>query len=158
MVKHSRAKISRETPDNPDISSKRANVHSCHSVHSLFFQFTEIIFVDHQTGSKVYFKRQVDQPITAAGNYGNAASTYGSWFGFGTNSAYSYQLLICDHSRYSGFLVSGYRDGCDKHCDNWCGDSVSPYFRTANSDATGVAFNSNGHRNLNKRLVSVGLR
>ena len=72
-------------------------------------QFTEIIFVDHQTGSNVYFKRRADQPITAALNYGNAAGTYGLWDGVGTNNAYLYQLLICDQPFFSGFLVSGTR-------------------------------------------------
>ncbi|XP_020625793.1 uncharacterized protein LOC110063178 [Orbicella faveolata] len=120
--------------------------------------FTEIIFVDHQTGSKVYFRRRVNQAITAADNYGNAAGTYGLWDGFGTNNAYSYQLLICDHSRYYGFLISGYTGNCYKHCNNWCSDYVSPYFRTATSSYTGVAFNSNGRRSHSKRVMSVGLR
>ena len=124
-----------------------------------FIQFTEIIFVDHQTGSKVYFKQQEGQPITAALNYGNAADTYGLWDGFGTSNAYSYQLLICDIPFYSGFLVSGYTGSCDKHCHFWCGDLVSPYFRTAAGlSYTGVAINSNGAHSLNKRLMSVGLR
>ena len=92
------------------------------SIICSFIQFTEIIFVDHQTGSNVYFKRRADQPITAALNYGNAAGTYGLWDGFGTNNAYSYQLLICDHPFYSGFLVSGYTGSCYKHCDHWCAD------------------------------------
>jgi len=124
-----------------------------------FFQFTEIIFVDHQTGSKVYFKRQADQQITAAGNYGNAASTYGLWFSFGTNNAYSYQLLICDHSFYSGFLVSGYT-GSYKRCDRWVGDFSSPYFRTASNHPSykGVAFNTNGAISLSNSLISVGVR
>ena len=124
-----------------------------------FIQFTEIIFVDHQTGSKVYFKQRADQPITAALNYGNAADTYGLWDGFGTNNAYSYQLLICDIPFYSGFLVSGFTGSCYKQCNIWCGDRVSPYFRTAASlSYPGVAFNSNGAHSHSKRLMSVGLR
>ena len=124
-----------------------------------FIQFTEIIFVDHQTGSKVYFKQRADQPITAALNYGNAAGTYGLWDGFGTNNAYSYQLLICDIPFYSGFLVSGFTGGCYKQCRIWCGDHASPYFRTAaDLSYPGVAFNSNGARSHSKRLMSVGLR
>ena len=126
----------------------------------LLFQFTEIMFVDHQTGNKAYFKRQVNQSITAADNYGNGASTYGLWDGVGVNSAYHYQLLICDTSFYAGFFVSGHRSNCFKLCNNWCGDVDSLYFRTASTDThyLGVAFNTNGHRSHSNGLISVGLR
>ncbi|KAL9972050.1 hypothetical protein ACROYT_G018289 [Oculina patagonica] len=122
--------------------------------------FTEIVFVDHQTGSKAYFKRRTNQSITAADNYGKTAGTYGLWDGFGANNAYSYQLLICDTSFYSGFYVSGYTNTCYKRCGNWCGDLASPFFRTASTDSNynGVAFNTNGATSLNNRLISVGLR
>ncbi|XP_078370821.1 uncharacterized protein LOC144654536 [Oculina patagonica] len=124
--------------------------------------FTEIIFIDHQTGAKVYFKRQTNHSMTAAANYGNGAGTYGLWDGVGASDAYSYQLLICDHWFYSGYFVSGYTDNCYKICENWCGDKSSPYFRTAASEVNfkGVAFNTNGHRpNIpSNRLISVGLR
>ena len=126
-----------------------------------FLQFTEIIFVDHQTGAKVYFQRQTNLPITAAVNFGNAAAT-GLWHGVGANNAYSYQLLICDDSFYSGFFISGYTSNCYKTCNNWCGDKTSPYFRTASTSSSykGVAFNTNGHSpNIpSSRLISVGLR
>ena len=126
----------------------------------LLFQFTEIMFVDHQTGNKTYFKRQVNQFITAADNYGNGASTYGKWNSVGANNSYHYQLLICDTSFYAGFFVSGHTSNCFKTCDSWCDDVYSPYFRTASTSAhyLGVAFNTNGHRLLSNRLISVGLR
>ena len=126
----------------------------------LLFQFTEIMFVDHQTGNKAYFKRLVNQSITAADNYGKAASTYGKWNSSGANNAYHYQLLICDTSFYAGFFVSGHTSNCFKVCDRWCGDGHSPYFCTASTSSSylGVAFNSNGHRPLSNRLISVGLR
>ena len=126
----------------------------------LLFQFTEIMFVDHQTGNKAYFKRLVNQSITAADNYGKAASTYGKWNRSGANNAYHHQLLICDTSFYAGFFVSGDASNCSKECDHWCGDFHSPYFRTASNSSsyTGVAFNSNGARLLSNRLISVGLR
>ena len=126
-----------------------------------FLQFTEIIFVDHQTGARVYFKRQINSPITAAVNYGNAAAV-GLWHGIGASNAYTYQLLICDHSFYSGFFISGYTSNCYKRCNSWCGDTASPYFRTASTSThyRGVAFNTNGHSpNIpSSRLISVGLR
>ena len=126
----------------------------------LLLQFTEIIFVDHQTGDKAHFKRKTNLPIKAVGNYGKQASAYGLWEGFGSmNSGYSYQLLICDHSFYTGFFVSGYTN-CYKQCNHWCSDTKTPYFRTAstNSGYKGVAFNTNGHRSVSTRLMSVGLR
>ena len=126
-----------------------------------FFKFTEIIFVDHQTKDKVHFKRRESQPIMATVNYGKTADTYGLWDGVGTDSAYSYQLLICDHSFYSGFFVSGFTSNCYKLCDWWCSDGFSPFFRTAAStdpNLKGVAFNINGHEPLDNRLISVGVR
>ena len=124
-------------------------------------QFTEIIFIDHQTGNKTYFKAKSNQSMTTASNYGKRADTYGLWDGVGSvSSAYSYQLLICDTSFFAGFFVSGFTNNCYKQCDDWCGDTQSPYFRTAASSAfyLGVAFNANGHRPLNNRKMSVGLR
>ena len=117
------------------------------------------MFLNHQTLAKVYFKRRTNQSITANLNYGNDASTYGLWDGVGVNDAYDYQLLICDTSFYCGFFVSGYTN-CYKECVSWCGDGVSPYFRTAStrSNYFGVAFNTNGARPLNKSVISVGLR
>ncbi|KAM7437519.1 hypothetical protein ABFA07_012881 [Porites harrisoni] len=122
--------------------------------------FTEIIFIDYQSGNKAYFKRKVSHPITAAGNYGKSGSAYGLWTGVGTmNSGYAYQLLICDTSFLTGFFVSGYTN-CYKQCDSWCSDTKSPYFRTATTQSSykGVAFNTNGHRSVSTRLMSVGLR
>ena len=66
-----------------------------------FFKFSEIIFIDHQTGNKAYFKRRSRLSVTAASNYNNPASTYGLWDGEGVNKNYSYQLLICDLHFYS---------------------------------------------------------
>ena len=117
------------------------------------------MFLDHQTLAKVYFKRRTNQSITANLNYGNDASTYGFWDGVGVIKTDDYQLLICDTSFYSGFFVSGYRN-CYKQCHSWCNERDSLYFRTASSDShySGVSFNTDGHRPLDKRLISVGLR
>ena len=117
------------------------------------------MFLNHQTLAKVYFKRRTNQSIAANLNYGNNASTYGLWDGVGVNKTYDYQLLICDTSFYSGFFVSGYTN-CYKDCDHWCGDYDLPYFRTASNSwhYSGVAFNTNGARRLNKSVISVGLR
>lgn len=119
--------------------------------------FTEIMFVDHQTGNKVYFKRKSNLPVKAAANYGKTGSAFGLWDAVGASRSYSYQLLICDISFYSGFMVSGFTGNCYKQCHHWCGDTRSPYFRTA-AGYKGVAFNANGHRTVSSRLMSVGLR
>ena len=124
------------------------------------------MFIDHQTGSKAYFTQRDHTQIKAAGNYGNTGNAYGMWdrvltdgVGASSNTHFDYQLLICDDSFFSGFFVSGFA-GCYKYCYTWCGDSSSPYFRTAstNQGFNGVAFNENGHRALSNRLISVGLR
>lgn len=120
------------------------------------------MFVDHQSGKKAYFKRKLDEPLTAATSYEKGAKTYGLWDAVGASQYYSYQLLICDNSFYSGFLVSGYTNNCYKGCAHWCYDKYSPFFRTASSDHQykGVAFNTNGAppNVVDNRLVSVGLR
>ena len=124
------------------------------------------MFIDHETGRKAYFTRLDQTRITAIGNYGNRGSAYGLWNGVLTDGVgassdthFDYQLLICDHSFFSGFFVSGYTD-CYKYCNLWCNDVKSPYFRTAtkNPSYNGVAFNENGYRPLSNRLISVGLR
>ena len=131
------------------------------------FQFQEIIFVDHQTGKKIFFKRAIQGqfPITAANNYGNLDKTYGEWHGVGANNYFKYGLIICDSPSYSGFLVSGYMFSdfppvIYKDCNDfsWYRDTESPYFRTASRNYKGVAFNTNGARSLNNTLMSVGLR
>ena len=118
------------------------------------------MFVDHQTEKKIYFKRKSNLPIKAAANYGKSGNALGLWDAVGASRSYSYQLLICDTSFYSGFFVSGLTSNCYKQCVNWCGDTRSLHFRTAatNSVHRGVAFNANGHRPVNARLMSVGLR
>ena len=97
----------------------------------------------------------------AANIFGNAAAM-GLWDGVGTNTNFNYQLLVCDHSFYSGFFVSGLTGNCYKQCNHWCGDTSSPYFRTASTSSSynGVAFNTNGHspNRVSNRLISVGLR
>ena len=117
------------------------------------------MFVDHQTGKKVYFKRKSNRPVKAAANYGKIGGALGLWDVVGASRSYSYQLLICDHSFYSGFFVSGFTRNCYKRCGDWCGDSSSPYFRTAstNSALKGVTFNANGAGAVSNRLMSANL-
>lgn len=118
------------------------------------------MFVDHQAGKKVYFKRKAKPSVTAAANYEKSASALGLWDAVGASSLYFYELLICDDPFYSGFMVSGFTGNCSKQCHHWCRDLSSPYFRTASNSSSykGVAFNTNGARVVSKRLMSVGLR
>lgn len=132
------------------------------SVLSFFFfvlQFREILFVDETTRQQASFTYEENSMLVAQGNYGTQLP--GLFQGGGiADASYKYQLLICDIPFYSGFFISGYTSNCFKHCHHWCGDLGSPYFRSAStwSSYAGVAFNSNGHRPLNSRLISVGLR
>lgn len=129
---------------------------------SFFFfilQFREILFVDETTGQQASFTYEENSMLVAQGNYGTQLP--GLFQGGGiADTGYKYQLLICDVRFYSGFFISGYTSNCFKQCDHWCGDGGSPYFRSASTSSSyaGVAFNSNGHRPLNSRLISVGLR
>jgi len=121
-------------------------------------QFREILFVDETTGQKAFFSYKINSAIVAIGNYGTQLP--GLFVGGGiADTSYDYQLLICNIDFYSGFFVSGYTN-CFKQCNHWCGDGASPYFRSASTNAGfgGVAFNVNGHRTLNRRLISVGIR
>ena len=118
------------------------------------------MFVDHQSGNKVYFKRKSNLPVKVSANYGKNGSALGLWDAVGASRSYSYQLLICDDPFYSGFMVSGFTGGCYKQCNSWCDDKGSPYFRTTSTDNLykGVAFNTSGPFTVNATLMSVGLR
>ncbi|KAL9973366.1 hypothetical protein ACROYT_G019817 [Oculina patagonica] len=121
-------------------------------------EFREILFVDETTGDQAFFTYKLSSTLVAARNYGTPLP--GLWIGGGiADTSYEYQLLICDHPFFSGFMISGYTN-CYKRCDYWCADYSSPYFRSASTSAgfAGVAFNFNGARALSSRLISVGLR
>nr|XP_058957075.1 uncharacterized protein LOC131784294 [Pocillopora verrucosa] len=121
-------------------------------------QFQEILFVDETTNEKAFFTYKLNSSLVAEGNYQTQIS--GLWLGGGVaTTSQEYQLLICDHSFYSGFFISGYTN-CYKRCNSWCGDTHTPYFRSASTHSgyAGVAFNVNGHRPRSSRLISVGLR
>ncbi|XP_078363263.1 uncharacterized protein LOC144647339 [Oculina patagonica] len=124
-----------------------------------YIPFREIMFVDETTGDKAIFTYKLSSTLVAAENYGTQLPEL--WIGRGVaDTSYEYQLMICDHPFYSGFFVAGYTNNCYKGCEHWCGDSVSPFFRTATSSSQfgGVAFNVNGHGAYNNRLISAGLR
>lgn len=116
------------------------------------------MFADEQTKKKAFFTYRLNSTLLTIENYGTRLS--GLWIGGGVaDKNFEYQLIICDDSFYSGFIISGFLN-CFKQCYNWCGDKTSPFFRTAASSAgySGVAFNVNGHCPLNNRLISAGLR
>ncbi|KAL9955234.1 hypothetical protein ACROYT_G036527 [Oculina patagonica] len=120
--------------------------------------FREILFVDEATGQKAFFTYKLNSTLIAAENYG--AQLPARWLGKGVaDTSYEYQLLICDTHFYSGFFISGYTN-CYKICNSWCGDTGSPYFRSASTAVryAGIAFNINGHYPRSSRLISVGLR
>ena len=115
--------------------------------------------MDETTGEKAFFTYKLSSTLIAAENY--RAQLPGLWQGGGIAvTSYEYQLLICDTVFYSGFFISGKSPNCYKQCNYWCSDITSPYFRSAvtSSGYGRVAFNVNGHRPRNSRLISVGLR
>ena len=117
------------------------------------------MFVDEKSKAKAAFTK-TGSDITFNGNYDKKADAYGLWTPEGVASTqYKYQLLICDTSFYKGLHISGYTN-CYKKCGHWCGDTKSPYFRTAstNSGLSGVSFNEPGHQSRPKRLISAGIR
>ena len=124
-------------------------------------KFNEILFIDEDTNKAAYFKHQTGTKIKAADHYDKKADTFGLWESQRlASTSVKYQLLICNTSFYSGFMVSGYTN-CYKQCGNWCSDTRTPYFRTSSTSGSysGVAFNTNGHTPIKSpKLMSVGLR
>lgn len=115
--------------------------------------------MDETTGKKAFFTYKLSSTLIAAENY--RAQLPGLWKADGiADTSHEYQLLICDKVFYAGFFISGKSPKCYKQCGHWCGDTTSPYFRSAstNSGYAGVAFDVNGHGALSRRLISVGLR
>ena len=119
------------------------------------------MFVDEKSKEKAAFTKS-GSTVKFSDNYDKRADAYGLWTAQGVPSTkYKYQMLICDTSFYKGLHFSGYTGNCYKKCDLWCGDTSSPYFRTAavtSKSYSGVAFNENGHRPKSDRLISAGIR
>ena len=120
------------------------------------------MFVDEQSKEKAIFTNNGPE-ITFSGNYNKKADVYGLWTAGGVVSTqYKYQMLICDTTFYKGLHFSGFANGCYKKCNDWCGDYLTPYFRTSavstNEKFLGVAFNENRHSPTSKRLISAGIR
>lgn len=121
------------------------------------------MFVDEKTKSKAAFTRDSLKKTTINDSQGKHAKALGLWTAKGVAStSYKYQLLICNTSSTKGFMISGYTiykgSDCYKQCDNWCYDTVSPYFRSRSKIWSGLSFNENGHKQLGKRLISVAIR
>ena len=142
------------------ITNNLLNNSKPNSGQSLFFQFTEVIFVDEKSKEKAAFKKS-GLAVKFSGNYNKKADAYDLWTAKGVPSTkFKYQMLVCDTSFYKGLHFSGYTN-CYKKCDNWCGDTSSPYFRTSAAKKqgySGVAFNENGHKEVKNRLISAGIR
>lgn len=119
-----------------------------------------MIFVDEKSKERAAFTK-IGSPVKFSNNYNKGADAYGLWTAMDVPSTqYKYQMIICDMSYYKGLHFSGYTN-CYKKCDDWCGDTSSPYFRSSAVDdksRNGVAFNENGHKPLKNRLVTAGIR
>lgn len=131
-------------------------------VSILSFKFMEMMFIDVKSGQKAVFSKS-GSPIKFSANYNKGAADNGVWTSESqgvASSKYKYQLLICNTPYYKGLHLTG-NTNCYKACNNWCGDTSTPYFRTAaetDQSRNGVAFNENGHKPLKNRLLSAGIR
>ena len=117
--------------------------------------------MDEVSKVTAHFRRESGVSLRARDNYGIKTSSNGLWISKSlATTYYKYQLMICDTTFYRGFHVSGFTS-CWKMCKNWCGDEISPYFRTSSdthSNYLGVAFNINGHSPGANRSISVAIR
>ena len=128
-----------------------------------------MIYLRHSDDANAMFRRNSGQDATIETlGFNVAGNVLGQWTGRGAASPnWSYQLNICDNTWMQvGLMMTGITSNCAKQCNNWCGDTSSPYYRTngegngvANYNAYhGVAFAQNGHRNLEHQRMSVGIR
>ncbi|EDO40673.1 predicted protein [Nematostella vectensis] len=124
--------------------------------------FNEILFtLEAATPAHAYFKREDNQTLNMTVNYNKRADGNGLWVAHGVAlTTWKYELLICDTSVMQGFMLSGYTGWCYKTCDLWCGDYLSHYYRTSALDNrySGVSFKENGHKVMDGKLISVGVR
>ena len=126
-------------------------------------EFTEVLYVNHDTAEKAWFTRQSATAVTLDGLGYNASGSEGGLFdaaGGVANTDYTYQLLVCDSWYYAAIFISGYESDCYKTCIDWCFDNDTPYFRTHYDYVwmSGIAFNENGIDNLEFKTMSVGIR
>ena len=126
--------------------------------------FSQVLYVNHDTNQKAWFKRNDPAKVTIMGKgYFLGGSDLGLWTAGGVaNTAYSYQLNICDAGwMWVGLMITGYTN-CWKQCNSWCSDTSTPYYRMDGDDGgnyNGIAFNENGHNNgLSYKTMSVGIR
>ena len=119
------------------------------------------MFVDGRSNNKSSFIK-AGPNITFTDNYDKPASTYGQWkrHEVASSDTIKYQVFNLWYVVLQRTPVCGYTTPCFKYCNDWCGDMLSPYFRTAaftHAGYSGVAFDVNEHRALSKRLISVGI-
>jgi cysteine-rich repeat protein len=131
--------------------------------------FREVLYANHKTEERAWFVRNAPQSTTlAATGYNASGDKLGLWTAHGVaTNTYQHQMIVCDETwMWVGLMMSGY-NGCWKHCNNWCNDQQSIYFRTDGDDHTGpalppysdgVAFNEPGHLTVEYKPMSVGLR
>jgi len=125
--------------------------------------FREVLYVNHKSNEKAWFSRNKSNTITINGcGYNSGCKGNSLWKGYGAaETNYDYQLLICDNSwMWTGLFMSGYSN-CWKDCNSWCSDTNTMYFRTDGDDQisyNGVSFAENGHKNVEYKTMSVGIR
>lgn len=137
--------------------------------------FREILYVQHSTGNKDWFTRdivsniRVGDFVSGGGTVLNVAGDItGTWTGKGgANKNYKYELVMGDNTWMQvGLMMAGHAGTCWKATNAWCADTSTNFYRI-NGEGNGVndtgsyggvAFRQNGHLNLPNQLMSVGVR
>ncbi|GMV39898.1 MAG: hypothetical protein AMXMBFR64_16140 [Myxococcales bacterium] len=122
--------------------------------------FRDVLYVNHDGGDHAWFRRDAAGDVTMGElGYNTNGAELGTFTGHGaTDAGVPYQLMVCDTTNwYPGLMVSG-AGSCWKSCGNWCSDSTSLYYRMRGLSYVGAAFNQPGHRDLQPKRLSVGVR
>lgn len=135
--------------------------------------FTSIMYVRHSDNAKDWFSVDSGAPVKVSDYIENGVlyvtgDTFGTWTGHGgAVTSGKYQLIIGDHTWMQiGLMISSISGTCWKKPDNWCSDTAGNYYRINGEGNgvknighySGVAFRENGHTNMPRQLMSVGIR
>jgi len=124
--------------------------------------FNQVRYVNLETNEVACFTRNSDSVTLGSNWFFNDAEEWTSNAAGVATTDYSYQLNVCSNGwMETGLMITGITNGCRKGCNNWCGDTTSPYFRMDGDDGgsyNGVAFNEPGHTNVNTKLMQVSVR
>jgi hypothetical protein len=127
--------------------------------------FTDILVEQNESGETAWFSSISGQDFTLNEvGYRATSDDFGTMFsGHGlAPQDVDYQVMVCDGNwMHTGITITGDFGNCTKTCSHWCQDNATHYYR-ANGDNRGkyegVAFNENGHNNMDYKSISFGVR